>query len=75
MQTIRHWFVYGLYSLYQYWLSCYYSFLVFIIYLSQSIKTYHETQRLAIHIWIRMMAYRFRLYDHAKMKPSPDDSG
>jgi hypothetical protein len=72
---MRRWFVYGLYTLYQYWLSCYYSLLVFIIYLSQSIKTYHDTYHLAIYLWLRMISYHLRLYYHSKVKPSPDDSG
>ena len=72
---MRRWFVYGLYALYQYWLSCYYSLLIFIIYLSQSIKTYHGTQRLAIYLWLRIMSYHLRLCERSKMKPSLDDSG
>lgn len=72
---MRRWFVYGLYALYQYWLSCYTSLLVFMIYLSQSIKSHHDTKCLAIYIWLSMMSYHLRLGYRSKMKPSPNDSG
>ena len=75
LKSVRMWFVYGLYALYQYWLSCYYSLLVLMIYISQSIKSHHDTTCLAIYLWLSMMSYHLRLCYYGKMKPSPDDSG
>jgi hypothetical protein len=75
IQTMRRWFVYGLYALYQYWLSCYYSLLVFIIHLTQWVKTHHDTKGLAIYLCFSMMSYRWRLRYRSKMKLSLYDSG
>ena len=75
IQTMRRWFVYGLYALYQYWLSCYYSLLVFIIHLTQWIKTRHEAEGVAIYLWLWGMADHLRLSSRAEMKLSLYDSG
>jgi hypothetical protein len=75
IQTMRHWFAYGLYALYQYWLSYSYSVLVFIISLSQSSKTHQDTKGLAIYLWLSMMSYHLRLCYRSKMKLSLYDSG
>jgi hypothetical protein len=72
---MRRWFVYGLYALYQYWLSCYYSLLVFIIYLTQWIKTHQDTTGLAIDLCFSMMSDRWRRRYRSKMKLSLYDSG
>lgn len=75
IQTMRRWFVYGLHTLYQYWLSCYYSLLVFIIYLTQWIKTHHDAEDLAIYLWLWVMSYRLRLSSRSEMTLSLYDSG
>jgi hypothetical protein len=72
---MRRWFVYGLYALYQYWLSCSYSLLILIISLSQSIKPNHDTTCLVISLWLSMISYHLRLCDRSKMKLSLYDSG
>ena len=65
---IRRWFVYGLSALYEYWLSCYYSFLVFMMYLSQSIKPDDDAKRFAISLWMSVMYCHLRLCSRSKMK-------
>jgi hypothetical protein len=75
IQTMRRWFVYGLYALYQYWLSCYYSLRVFIIHVTQWIKTHHEAKGLAIYLWLWVMSYRLRLSSRSEMTLSLYDSG
>jgi hypothetical protein len=75
IQTMRRWFVYGLYALYQYWLSCYYRLLVFIIHLTQWMKTHHNAEGLAIYLWLTMMSYRLRLSSRFEMTLSLYDSG
>jgi hypothetical protein len=72
---MRRWFVYGLYTLYQYWLSCYYSLLVFVIYLTQWTKIHHDAEGLAIYFWLWVMFYRSRLSTRAEMTLSLYDSG
>jgi hypothetical protein len=72
---MRRWFVDGLYALYQYWLSCSYSLLVFIISLSQSLKTHQDTKGLAVYLGLSMMSYHLRLCYRSKMKLSLYDSG
>jgi hypothetical protein len=75
IQTMRRWFVYGLYALYQYWLSCYYSLLVFILHVTQWIKTRHEAEGLAIYLWLWVMSYHLRLNSRSEMALSLYDSG
>jgi hypothetical protein len=75
IQTMRRWFVYGLYALYQYWLSCYYSLLVFILHVTQWIKTRHEAEGVAIYLWLWVMSYRSRLNSRSEMTLSLYDSG
>jgi hypothetical protein len=75
IQTMRRWFVYGLYALYQYWLSCYYSLLVFIIHVTQWMKTHHDTEDLATYLWLWVMSYRLRLSSRSEMTLSLYDSG
>ena len=75
IQTMRRWFVYGLYTLYQYGLSCYYSLLVFILHVTQWIKTHHEAEGLAISLGLWVMSYRSRLSSRSEMTLSLYDSG
>ena len=75
IQTMRRWFVYGLHTLYQYWLSCYYSLLVFILHVTQWMKTHHEAKGLAIYLWLWVMSYRLRLSSRSEMTLSLYDSG
>ena len=75
IQTMRRWFVYGLYALYQYWLSCYYSLLVFLLHVTQWIKTRHEAEGLAISLGLWVRSYRLRLNSRSEMALSHYDSG
>jgi hypothetical protein len=72
---MRRWFVYGLSALYQYWLSCYYSLLVFIMYVCQSIKPDHDTKCVALALWLSVMSYHVRRCYRSKMKIGLYDSG
>ena len=75
IQTMRRWFIYGLYALYQYWLSYYYSLLVCILYLTQWIKTHREAEDLAIYLWLWGISYRLRLSSRSERALGLYDSG
>ena len=72
---MRRWFVYGLYALYQYWLSYYSSLLGFIMYFSQSLKSDNDAKRFAIYLWMSVMGCHLRLSCRFKVKIIFNDSG
>lgn len=72
---MRRWFVYGLCALYQYWLSCCYAVLWFLMFQSQSIKRHDDVKGFDIYLWMSVVWCHLRLSSRSKMKIILYDSG
>lgn len=72
---MRRWFVYGLCALYEYWLSCCYVILWFIIVQYQFTNDSNTVHPFNLYICMSIAWYHFRLSFHSKMKIIISDSG
>ena len=72
---MRRWFVYGLCVLYQYWLSCCYGVLWFLMCQSPSMKPADEVKGFDIYLWISVVWCYLCLSSRSQMKIIIYDSG
>lgn len=64
---MRRWFVYGLCALYQYWLSCCYGVLWFLMVQYQSMKLTAEVKYFDIYLWMGIVWCHLRLSSRSQM--------
>ena len=72
---MRRWFVYGLCTLYQYWLSCCWGVLWFLMFRSESMKLNDAVKGFDIYLWISVLWCHLRLSSRSQMKIILYDSG